>query len=528
MSRFSAAADPHNPRNHLHGKAYAPSSAETGFKEAIMSTQSTADTIDAYTCDLSARLFKPGTLFEKEIARGKWVLFAPDFPGLPVVVNDDIHEIMNKFEKGAHAATAFASGEDFDRTCSSLLFLEERGFLRSAPATFPYPLPPDIRGEPGSFGVWLHIVNQCNLVCEYCFVEHKNSDVMKDDVMEQVTDAISHTALSKRIKKFDLKFAGGEPTLVLPALEAFHDKLTRKLEGTDTIFQTAVLSNGTVMNDRLLNFLKRPRTGIGISLDGFGKTHDIYRRFKHSGKGSWQSIERNIRILREHGITPYIMATISQASCKGLSELLLWIYENSFRCRLSVVRQPSGCRDCSDQTLSKGYEELCEDVISAFENALTDLEQPNVFVNLTSAMEICELHFNQPAQGISCSIGHSHVVIKPDGHIVPCPMMIDEEGCIPCKDLLMSCAETFSYKLTERAASLDAQECLSCRWFPVCAGGCAITNLRLNGHPFTKAKLCAFYRYIIPRYVVFFGKKALQTAELKSAGCPSNLNGVHI
>lgn len=495
--------------------------------EAIMPVQSSARAGNAYACDFSVRLFKPATLFEKEIADGKWLLFAPDYPGLPVVANDDIHQILNRFENGAQASDAFIPDGDFDQTCSSLLFLEERGFLRNEPVTLPYPFPSESMGAPGSFGVWLHIVNKCNLACEYCFVEHKNNEVMQLDVMEQVTDAISYTALSRGINKFELKFAGGEPTLALPALETFHDLLTAKLEGTGASFQTAVLSNGTIMSERLLNFLKRPETGIGISLDGYGETHDIYRRYKNSGGGSWRVIENNIRTLRRHGITPYIMATISQASCAGLSELLTWIYENSLRCRLSVVRQPSGCRNCSDSEVSDGYNELCETVIAAFDDALTALEQSDVFLNLNSAMEICELHFNQPAPGVSCGIGHSHIVIKPDGAMVPCPMMIDEKGYIPGKDLLTSCAEGFSCKRSERD-SLEANECLSCRWFPVCAGGCAVNNLRLNGHPFTRSKLCAFYRAIIPRYLVFFGRKALQAAELGAVGRHSSLNGVDI
>jgi uncharacterized protein len=477
-----------------------------------MSEQPKVETFNSYTCDLSVRLFKPETLFEKEITPGQWVLYAPDYPGLPVVVNAEVHDILNTFEKGAIASTALAQGDDFNRACSTLLFLEEKGYLRSAPTRLPYSPPRDMRGEPGSFGVWLHIINRCNLTCSYCFVERKTDDVMKEDVIEQVADAIAHTALSRKIKKFDLKFAGGEPTLALPLLEAFHDKLSRKLEGTDTVFQTAVLSNGTVLSDRLLVFLKRPRTGIGISLDGFEKMHDTYRRFKISGKGSWDTIEKNIRVLREHHITPYIMSTISQATCKGLQEFLGWVYGNSLSTRLSVVRHPSGCRDCADSHLTKGYAELCEDMIAAFETALTDLERPDIFVNLRTAMEICELHFDQPAGGVSCSIGYSHIVIKPDGKMVPCPMMIDDEGQTPSRDLLTSCAECFSYKPSERGTRPESDECLSCQWFPVCAGGCAVTNLRTNGHPFTKSKLCAFYRYIIPRYVVFFGKKALQAS----------------
>lgn len=479
------------------------------------SSQSLAEGPLSHTCDLSAKLFRPDTIFAEEISPGKWVLFAPDYEGLPVVVSRDVHEVLTSFVGGRAASEVLAERGDFDKTCSNILFLEERGFLRSEPVRLPYPPPEDINGVPASFGVWLHIINKCNLACSYCFVEHKAGEVMSDEVMEQAVDSLAHTAISRGIKKFDLKFAGGEPTLAVRPMERFHDMLSRKLEGTDTKFWTAVLSNGTVLNDRLLDFLKRPRTGIGISLDGYGNMHDTFRVFKGSRRGSWDVIEKNLRTLRDHGIKPYIMSTISQATSSGLTQFLRWIYENDLSTRLSIVREPTGCRDCTDRNSSDGYEELCEEMIAAFDAALADLEGPGLFINLTTSMEICELHFDKPADGVSCSIGLSHIVMKPNGRIVPCPMMIDEEGMAPSRDLLASCKECFRFKRSERGQKPEEDECLSCRWFPVCASGCAVTNLRVNGHPFTKSKLCAFYKYIIPRYVSFFGRKALQAAQRK-------------
>lgn len=479
------------------------------------SSQSLAEGPLSHTCDLSAKLFRPDTIFEEEISPGKWVLFAADYEGLPVVVSGEVHEVLTSFVGGRAASEVLAERSDFDKTCSNILFLEQRGFLRGAPVRLPYLPPEDINRVPTSFGVWLHIINKCNLACGYCFVEHKAGEVMGDNVMEQAVDCLAHTAISRGIKKFELKFAGGEPTLAVGYMETFHNMLSKKLEGCEPEFWTAILSNGTILNDRLLDFLKRPRTGIGISLDGYGNMHDTFRVFKDSGRGTWDFIEKNIRTLRNHGIQPYIMSTISQATSSGLTQFLRWIYENDLSTRLSIVRQPSGCRDCADRNSAGGYEQLCEEMIAAFDGALADLEDPGLFINLNTSMELGELHFDKPADGVSCSIGLSHIVMKPNGRIVPCPMMIDQEGISPSKDLLASCKQCFPFKQSERGQEPEEDECLSCRWFPVCASGCAVTNLRVNGHPFTKSRLCAFYKYLIPRYVSFFGKKALQAAQMK-------------
>jgi uncharacterized protein len=473
-----------------------------------------------YVCDLSARLFKSGRIFEHRMD-DHWVLFAPDWPGFPIIVNEWIHDILDCFQKGVVVSDVLAeipsngtSQYDFDSTFSAISFLEVKGFLRGEPSTLPYQIPTDTGAvKSHSFAVWLHINNNCNLACSYCFVKEKSHTTMSTEVIRSTAHTIANTAKLNRIKQVDLKFAGGEPTLVVPLMEMFQDLLLEELRGTDIVLQTAVLSNGTILSQRLISFLKRPNTGIGISLDGYGTSHDTFRVFKNSKKGSWKTIMRNIEILREHSITPYIMSTISAETSESLPQLVKWIYKNNFRTRLSIVREPKCGLDCSSQQLHNEYKLLCDTMNDAFERVFAELEDPSVFIDLRNALEICELHFDNPANGVSCGIGKTHIVIKPNGNLVSCPMTINENGVTPSSDLLSSCRECFDYSPSQRRCESRDDDCLYCKWFPVCAGGCAITNLRINGHPFTKSPICDFYKYIIPRYLIFFGRKLLHAAD---------------
>src|SRR5262249_38780094 len=147
---------------------------------------------------------------------------------------------------------------------------------------------------------------------------------------------------------FTLKFAGGEPTLSIPRMELFQDKLQRALAGSQCTWFTSVLSNGTVMSDRLIHFLQRPQTGISISIDGYGPAgHDIFRVFKTDRRGSWSIISANITKALQNGIVPFILATISQESAETLPDLVKWIYGRGLKARLSVVRQPQSAEPYS-------------------------------------------------------------------------------------------------------------------------------------------------------------------------------------
>ncbi|MNI85996.1 hypothetical protein D3C73_1430420 [compost metagenome] len=85
-------------------------------------------------------------------------------------------------------------------------------------------------------------------------------------------------------------------------------------------------------------------------------------------------------------------------------------------------------------------------------------------------------------------------------------MTIDDPGQTPGEDLLAACRSTFPFNPSDARAGTDGAECLSCRWFPVCAGGCPVDNEKTRNHPFARSPLCAFYQTVIPQYLDLFGR----------------------
>jgi uncharacterized protein len=375
--------------------------------------------------------------------------------------------------------------------------------------------------EGQELSIWLHVNNYCNLDCDYCFVE-KDHAAMTREVMAATISRIVCTARKHGTQRIGLKFGGGEPTLSVPAMEWFHDRLLRELEGTGVTLSTGVVSNGTVASDRLIAFLRRPRVALSISLDGFGATsHDRYRVFVGSGEGSWDVIMRNVDRFLANGIVPGINATISEQTSATLPELVRWIFGRGLRARLSVVRQPTEdrfrewgvvrlrtSRDARPD-IRDAYAGLNRSMKAAFEAAFAELEKPEVAIDLRNGLRICELTFDQPSFTSCCGIGSNHVVIQEDGRLASCPMTLREANVEPSDDLVTSTRETFASSPMEHDRGGE-KSCLDCRWFPVCVGGCPVNNERMTGRAFTVSPLHEFYEYVIPRYVVFFGRKLLQ------------------
>jgi radical SAM protein with 4Fe4S-binding SPASM domain len=453
------------------------------------------------------------------------VVFAPDRKGLPVVISSPTFALLEQFTGGLRGATAVSnppavdeSGPQFD-ALAVLRFLVDRGFLRPEPDADRYQAKDLLEYQPRSLSIWLHINNHCNLDCAYCFVD-KTPVEMSDEVIDSTVGYLAETVHARHIKTFALKFAGGEPTLSVGRMELFRNKLTAALSGSPCDWSVSVLSNGTVMSDRLISFLQQPRTGISISVDGYGPAgHDIFRVFRGTDRGSWRIIERNIQKARKHGITPYIMATISQESSHTLPDLVRWIFGQGLRARLGVVRQPSSAqayssfRDTAPQRdLASGYAALTTTLIGAFEAAFEELERPEYEIDLRNALHICELHFDSPSFTSCCGIGLNHLVINERGELASCPMTVHRDNVQPSTDLVAGTRATFAdYSPIDREDN-EGKNCLDCKWFPVCVSGCPVNNLSVNGRPYTVSPLNPFYEYVIPRYVRFSGVKLLQAA----------------
>jgi uncharacterized protein len=332
--------------------------------------------------------------------------------------------------------------------------------------------------------------------------------VVTDEVIKSTANALGKTARTYQLKKVTVKFAGGEPTLALAQAEAFRSELTAQLSDGQTRLSFALLTNGTVLTRRVLDFLRGPDTTLTISIDGYGPVHDTFRVFRRTRLGSWDIIQENLACLGDNGIKPFIAATISCETCHSLPELLRWINAQGLRSRLNVVRQAERSWARTPET-DNAYGRVCGQLIGAFGRAFEELEGPEYSFEFVSQLRICDLHFDQPVMA-SCGIGHNHIVVRPDGRVVSCPMAIGEAGVEPGDDLLEACRRSFPYRPDKRPPD---SECLGCRWFPVCASGCPVTNLRLNGDPFSKSPFCELYQFLIPSYIRLLAHKLIQVEQ---------------
>lgn len=146
----------------------------------------------------------------------------------------------------------------------------------------------------------LQVTQQCNLRCEYCAYSgiyknrtHSNKRMSFETAKKAIDFFLSHSRDSDNI---GFGFYGGEPLLEVPLIEKCIDYISKNVEGKEVNY--AITTNGTLLSNSVIDFLKENQFLLAISLDGSKEEHDKHRKFA-SGKGSFDTIMNNIRKLKE-------------------------------------------------------------------------------------------------------------------------------------------------------------------------------------------------------------------------------------
>ncbi len=155
-------------------------------------------------------------------------------------------------------------------------------------------------------GPSLHIVIptlRCNLTCDYCHAlrapEEKEGVDMTEDVLGKTIDFIFESPA----KEIVIEFTGGEPLLRFDLVKRGMERAERLAEekGVKVIF--TVVTNGTLLDTDIIDYLKLHGSDICISLDGPKDLHDSNRKYTSGLKPTYDSVVSGINLLKEKGHT---------------------------------------------------------------------------------------------------------------------------------------------------------------------------------------------------------------------------------
>jgi uncharacterized protein len=441
------------------------------------------------------------------LASDYWSVFDPTGKAGVVVLNETALGLLQCFRHPTSCATILETcGNVRDDAKWALARLAALGLIHNIDV----PSLPSTDDSIKQLTVWLHITNQCNLNCNYCYLR-KTDECMSRSTGIDAIDAVIRSAIAKGYQSVKLKYSGGEPTLALDRVFAIHDYAEEQCQLCGLQLQAVILSNGTGFTEAGTKGLRMRNIQVMVSLDALKQHQNAQRPFLH-GMDSSKQVINGIQRLMEHNLPPHLSVTITSRNCETVNEVVRFALSRNLTFSLDFYRE----NDCSISSPDLQYSE--DEMIKGMKSAFSAIEEdlpPWIVVGM-----ILDRGQLVSPRKHSCGATRDYMVIDHRGHISKCQMEMDRWVTdIHDPDPLEAIHK--SAVGVQNPSSIEKEGCRDCSWCYWCGGGCPITTYRATGRYDAQSPNCSIYKAIYPEALRLEGLRLL-----KYAAKPANSLGV--
>lgn len=256
----------------------------------------------------------------------------------------------------------------------------------------------------------LHITNRCNFQCKMCDIWSASKEELSLDKLKDILNQ------ARNLGAYKLFISGGEPLM--------REDLFVLLEYANHLnFYIWLVSNGSLINEKVAKNLSQYIDGISISIEGSKELHETVR-----GEGTFEPAVEAIRLLRKNKILVTLCMVVSKISYPYMRNLVdiatevdaNYIYYQAFQ-KTTLFNRVKNC-----QLLDIAVEEI-PSLTEEIEKTLMYAREKNVNLsNLADRMKLIPDYYRNggtifPQKG--CKSPFSTIFVQPKGHVVPCPFM---------------------------------------------------------------------------------------------------------
>lgn len=253
------------------------------------------------------------------------------------------------------------------------------------------------------------LTNTCNLSCKYCYASGGTYGKKAQLISEREIEEYLSCLFTNNYNSVDtVFFFGGEPLMNMKAIEATCDFFKKLLKNKliAKLPQYTLVTNGTLITEKIAKFLSKEEIIITVSIDGPKTINDI-NRYDKSGNGSYERIINGIRLLKNAN---------AKLAC--------------FEVTYNRVHKDFGL---SKKDIKKFLIDEFGDVNILIENCNGDNdvalinEEDNLQLTKAEYARIYRYLINNKVCEFSCSAGRSSLMLTEKGIFYPCHMFMLED-----------------------------------------------------------------------------------------------------
>lgn len=312
----------------------------------------------------------------------------------------------------------------------------------------------------------LSISHACNMRCAYCFADGGTYGSKK--IMSKATakDAIDYffKYASKEAPKYNMHFMGGEPLLNLDVFYFSIDYMNNKVKECGIPVRYTLTTNGTIINEKIMDYIIKNNIHLNFSIDGGQKIHDLNRRFTN-GEGSFNKVLDTLDFIKKHGY--YNMTarmTLTKPGLESFADDINFLWDLGFYyVFFDLVKTNLKELAVDESNISKLKEELSKLVKS--DKYLERLREGRNIRNLSDK----EYFIDKNIIRRECTYYNTNLLqFTPEGDLYKCPYTVG--------DAKHQCGNIYSGLEWENyTGTFKIREvCKSCWARKLCGGGCGI------------------------------------------------------
>lgn len=314
-----------------------------------------------------------------------------------------------------------------------------------------------------------HLVNSCNLSCTYCYAVEGGYGAPQKMMTQQTAIAAVDFLIkeSRHINDISIILFGGEPFLNWKQLKNIVEYGEERAEAAGKTINFSLTTNGTLLNDERIEFIKRHKIGVSVSIDGDQETHDKSRPFQN-GEGTYKLVSRNVKNLVAERTGKPVAARVTLTKhyphvLNTLDHLLnLGFHEAGFapvtETDVELLLEKKEMNKLLDQ-----FEEIAEHFVQAAKD-----NKYLGFSNLTNLL--VDLHKGQ-TKAYGCGAGLGFMAVSPSGSLYLCHRFNENEE-VNLGSIFEGINRDSQQKLLRDLHIDHKTTCSTCPLKHSCAGGC--------------------------------------------------------
>jgi uncharacterized protein len=445
------------------------------------------------------RFLKNPNLYCDQIDKNHVLVFNPYSEIGVVVVNLVALDILNAFCEPvplSHIKRRFKHFDELHVDTAMLRFVQLSLLIEEGQS---------VRVKPRSsniLNIWMHVTNECNLRCTYCYL-NKTPDQMSKSTGERSVDAIFRSVNSHGFEGVKIKFSGGEASLNFGLVLHLHDYTRIVADRNNISLDSVVLSNGIALTNKMINEMRQRKMRVMISLDGIGESHDAQRVFLN-GEGSFEIVSKTIHRLIDNELIPDISITITEKNARDLENTIRYLLDRDLPFSLNFYRENE--RSVSHEGLRFSDDRIINGMKNAFRVIKEDLPKRSLLGGIIDRAYFTNLHKR------TCGVGENYLVIDQSGQIAKCQMAIT--NIITNIDAMDPVQIIREDQIGIQNISVEEKEgCKNCTWRYWCTGGCPLYTYRETGRYDVKSPNCRIYKALYPEVLRLEALRILKYAD---------------